>query len=126
MTPTDELRTELRGLIDEAIPDGGTADDTRFTQDQIDRLLAKNENVYFAAADGWTRKTGMIQREHGPFDEMGAGDEQYRRVNLSTAVNYAKEMASMYRERGEEASPHAGSRVFAYDPPDVLGIGEDR
>lgn len=121
MTPTADLRTELRELLDEEIPAGGSESDTRFIDAQLDRLLTNAENVYLAAADGWTRKAGMLQRELGQLAETQAGDERVTRVNLSTAVNYCLTMAKQYRETGQGQSSDHGSRVLGFEAPDVLG-----
>lgn len=123
MTPTDELRQELRELLDEVIPTGGTEGDTRFTSTQIDRLLTRADNVYLAAAIGWRLKAGMLQRELGRIEESQAGDERQKRVNLTTALNYCTSMAGMYQGMGEKESPSAGSRIMSFEPPDVLGTG---
>lgn len=123
MTPTDELRQELRELLDEVIPAGGTESDTRFTAIQVDKLLTAADNVYLAAAVGWRMKAGMLQRELGRIEESQAGDERQKRVNLTTALNYCTNMADMYQAMGEKESPGAGSRLMSFEPPDVLGTG---
>lgn len=123
MTPTDDLRTELRELLDEVIPAGGTESSTRFTTVQIDRLLTNAQNVYLAAAEGWIRKAGMLQKELGSLTETQAGDERATRVNLSTAVNYCFNMAEQYRTTGLRLVAGSGSRVLAFEAPDVLGTG---
>lgn len=125
MTPTDELRTELRELLDEEIPAGGSEADTRFTNAQIDRLLMQARNVYFAAAEGWTRKAGKLQRELGHLAETQTGDERAQRVNLTTAINYCLAMAKQYQERGQLDDAGSGSRLLGFEMPDVLGTGEE-
>lgn len=124
MTPTDDLRTELRELLDEVIPAGGTESDTRFTAIQVDKLLTAADNVYLAAAAGWLRKAGMVQRELGRLEETQAGDERQKRVNLTTALNYCLKMADSYQGIGGGQSPTQGSRLLSFEPPDVLGTSE--
>ncbi|MFY9495934.1 MAG: hypothetical protein WAP29_02305, partial [Halanaerobiales bacterium] len=82
MTPTAELREELRELLDEVIPAGGADSDTRFTDAQLDRILAKTRNIYAAAAEGWTRKAAMVQREIGQIKSYSVGQEKYDMADL--------------------------------------------
>ena len=117
MTPTAELREELRELLDEVVPEGGTESDTRFTDAQLDRLLGKSRNIYAAAAEGWTRKAAMLQRELGKIEQYGVGSENYKIVNLTTAINAALSMAKAYREM---AGSSMGSVILKFKPPEVL------
>ena len=50
MTPTNELREELREMLAETIPPGGIDSDTLFTEEQINSLLVKSVNVYMSKA----------------------------------------------------------------------------
>jgi len=81
MTPTTELREELRELLDEVVPEGGTESDTRFTDAQLDKLLTVANNIYSVAAEGWVRKAAMLQRELGQIEQYSVGDESYKVVN---------------------------------------------
>lgn len=119
MTPKTELREELRELLDEVIPEGGAESDTRFTDTQIDRLLSRANDIYAAAADGWTRKAAMLQRELGQVEEYAVGQERYKTVNLTTAINAALNMAKTYRDMAAAASS-VGSLVLKFQPPEVL------
>ena len=116
MTPTDELREQLRELMDEVIPDGGAASDTRFADDQLDRILIAARNLYAAAAEGWTRKAGMLSRELGNIDEYAVGQERYRTRSLQTAISGALAMAKQYSGMARAA----GSVVLKFKPPGVL------
>ena len=117
MTSTAELREELRELLDEVIPEGGTESDTRFTDAQLDRILSKARNIYAAAAEGWTRKAAMLQRELGQIEQYSVGSENYKIVNLTTAINAALNMAKTYREM---AASGMGSVILKFKPPEVL------
>lgn len=125
MTPTDDLRTELRELLDEEIPSGGSESNTRFTTAQIDRLLTQAANVNEAAAAGWLRKAGKLQNELGRLEETQAGDERQKRVNLSTAIDYCLKMANEYKGLAAASSGGSRSRLLALDPPTVIETGED-
>jgi hypothetical protein len=120
VNPTDELRTEVRELLDEEIPAAGQDTDTRFTAAQIDRLLTQAANVNEAAAAGWLRKAGKLQAELGRLEETQAGDERQKRVNLSTAIDYCLKMAGEYKALAAAAPGSSRSRLLALEPPTVL------
>ncbi|HOV80763.1 MAG TPA: hypothetical protein PK728_11780 [Bacillota bacterium] len=120
MTPTPELRAELRELIDEVIPPGGTEADTRFTDTQIDALLTAASDINEAAANGWTRKAARAMSERGGLEESQAGNEKLKFVSIKDYRDHCLAMAKMYRDM----VPGKGSRLLAFDAPDVLGIGD--
>lgn len=117
MTPTDELRQELRELLDEVIPEGGTESDTRFTNAQIDRLLERASNIYAAAAVGWTLKAAMFQRELGKIESYSIGQEKYDLRKLKDMLEYALKMAEIYNHM---AASSMGSMILRFQPPEVL------
>lgn len=117
MTPTADLITELRELLDEVIPEGGTEGDTRFTDAQIDRLLSRASNIYAAAAEGWTRKAAMLQRELGQVESYSVGQERYDLRNLKDMLEYALKMAETYNRM---AANSIGSLILRIQPPEVL------
>ncbi len=117
MTPTAELWEELRELLDEVIPEGGTESDTRFTDEQLDRLLSKARNIYAAAAEGWTRKAAMFQRELGQFESYSVGQERYDLAKAKSMLEYALMMANTYSRM---AASSMGSMVLKFTPPEVL------
>jgi len=117
MTPTEELRLELRELLDEVIPEGGMESDTRFTDAQLDKLLTKANNIYAAAAEGWTRKAAMLQRELGQVESYSIGQEQYDMRKLKDMLDYALKMAETYSRM---AASSMGSTILRFTPPEVL------
>lgn len=117
MTPTQDLREELRELLDEAIPSGGTEGDTRFTDALLDRILTRANNIYSAAAEGWTRKAGLLQRELGQIASYTVGQERYDLQKIQDAMEYALKMAETY---GKMAASSVGSLVLKFKPPEVL------
>lgn len=117
MTPTAELREELRELLDEVIPEGGTESDTRFTDAQLDRILAKTRNIYAAAAEGWTRKAAMFQREMGQIKSYSVGQERYDMADLTSLLEYALKMAETYSRM---AASRMGSMILKFKPPEVI------
>ena len=114
MAPTAEAREELRELLDEVIPEGGTENDTRFTDAQLDRLLGKSRNIYAAAAEGWTRKAAMFQRELGQVQSYMVGQERYDMAKVKDLLEYALKMAETYRQM---ASSSIGSVILKFKPP---------
>lgn len=118
MIPTDELRLELREMLDEVIPEGGKDSDTAFSDKRIDSLLAAAPNIYSAAAEGWRRKAAMIQKRLGDITSYQNGDERYEYVNLTTALNAALNMAKTYDEMASRQT--AGSFLLRVRPPEVL------
>lgn len=118
MIPTPELRKELRELLDDEIPSGGTEANTDFTDAQIDRLIESATNLHAAAAEGWRRKAGKIQKKIGLIASYQDGTERYDYVNLTTALNAAMSMVKMYDELA--ARPFLGSYMLGVKPPEVL------
>src|SRR5690606_25638125 len=117
MIPTPELRTKLRKLLDERIPEGGSDADTRFSDADIDELLIEAANIYGAAATGWTMKAAMFQRELGQIESYSVGQERYDMRKLQDMVNYALRMAETYSRM---AASHMGSIILKFKPPEVI------
>lgn len=117
MTPTPELRTKLRKLLDERIPEGGSDTDTRFSDTDLDELLVEATNIYEAAATGWTMKAAMFQRELGQIESYSVGQERYDMRKLQDMVNYALKMAETY---SRIAAGSMGSVILKFKPPEVL------
>lgn len=119
MTPTADLRTELRELLDEIIPSGGTESDTRFTTARIDSMLTAAASIYEAAADGWTLKAARAFSERGGLEQTTAGNETLKFASLTDYYNYCKEMSATF----ESMVPGSGgSRLFEFDPPTIQGV----
>lgn len=118
MTPTDKLRSKLRRLLDEKIPDGGADEDTRFLDEEIDDLLEEARSVYAAAAAGWTEKAGMYQREMADLEQTTTGQETYRLTSLRDRLAYALKMAETYT--GMAGDETGGSRILKVTKPEVL------
>ncbi|GAW27985.1 hypothetical protein [Carboxydocella sp. ULO1] len=117
MTPTAELRTKLRKLLDEQIPAGGIDADTRFLDADIDELLIDAANIFEAAAAGWTLKAGMLQRELGQVESYAVGQERYDMRKLKDMLDYALKMADTYSRM---AANSMGSLILRIQPPEVL------
>jgi hypothetical protein len=114
MTPTEELRTKLRKLLNEKIPSGGTEADTNFTDTELNTLLEESNNVYEAASVGWTEKASLLQ---GDVEKYSTGDEQYNMTTFKDKVNHALSMASHFKEL---SSNDVGGVMLKICPPGVL------
>lgn len=119
MTPTVELRTRLRKLLDERIPQGGSATDTRFTDDDLDEMLTEAASIYGAASTGWTMKAGMFQSEMGDVERMTLGQETEQMVSLKDRLAYALAMADKYASMVVGAAK-TSSLILRITPPEVL------
>ncbi len=117
MTPTPELRTRLRKLLNEVIPPGRTESDTRFLDTDLDMLLTEARNVYQAAAAGWTEKAAKLQDELGRVEGYSLGQEKYNLTSLKDALDYALRMAATYADLGRSGS---GSILVKVTPPEVI------
>lgn len=118
MIPTPELRAELRELIDEAIPTGGTEADTRFTDAQLDALLSKARFIEEAAAEAWERKGLRAMSERGGLEESQVGNEKLKFVSIEAYRDHCFQMAAYFRGK----VPGGGSRLFVYDAPKIEGV----
>ena len=58
MASAEEL--QLRRLLGEPIPDGGSEDDTLFSEDEIQSLLSSNPGIERAAFEGWRMKAAAL------------------------------------------------------------------
>lgn len=108
---TEALRMELRRLIDERIPVGRTAADTRFADAELDILLQTAAHINGAAAAAWQLKAARAMSERGGLQESKAGDEQHKFVSLETYRDHCLAMAEMYSGL---VAGH-GSRAFGYE-----------
>lgn len=120
MTPTADNREELRELIGEEIPAGGQDTDTLFTANQLDRLLKNATGIFEAAAEGWRKKAGKLQQKLGEIEQYSVGDENYKRINLTTAVNAALKMAAEYDLKDEKVAGKATGAIIKIKRPEVL------
>jgi hypothetical protein len=95
VTPTDELREQLRLLLDETIPEGGTAADTLFTDAELDLLLTLSSTLDQAAAAGWKLKA---QRVMSPTAVVEArfGSESFRFTSPKDLADFALGMAQRF------------------------------
>ncbi len=97
MTATEAVRTSLRELIDERIPEGGTAADTRFADSELNGILATATTMNAAAATCWERKASRAMSERGGLENSKAADATHTFVKLTDYRDHCFKMASYYR-----------------------------
>lgn len=119
MNPTDELRAQLRALLDERIPPGGSESDTRFSDKELDEILTRSASLQEAAAEGWLRKAGRAFSERGGMEETRAGNEQTRFASLKDYRDHCLRMYELYKSLAS-----IGSLALRMAVPDVLGTGD--
>jgi hypothetical protein len=117
MTPSAELRTRLRKLLSEKIPEGRTEADTRFLDSELDDLLKEASNIYGAASKGWAMKAALLQDELGQIEQYSVGQETYKKINLSTAIDSALKLAKQYSDMARSGG---SGMIFKVKPPEVL------
>lgn len=111
----------LRGYIDEVIPEDGSDKDTRFSNEELQRIINEQKSLFRAAYICWIIKAGMIQRELGNIDEYSAGNERYKLTNLTTALNAALNMARQYKQLAdEEENAGVSGLILKFQAPEVL------
>ncbi|MCD9025754.1 hypothetical protein [Cohnella silvisoli] len=120
MTPTPDILTELRELLDEEIPVNGTEADTAFTNSRLSSILSDSVNIYAAAAEGWRRKAAKIQKKLDGIGSYQVGTERYEYISLSTALAAALKVASTFEEQAVKKTPGISSMMFKLTPPEVL------
>ncbi|MBB6673013.1 hypothetical protein [Cohnella nanjingensis] len=119
MIATPESIVELRELLDEEIPDGGSEKDTAFTDARLVSLLTAASNLHAAAAEGWRRKAAKLQKRLGEMASYSVGDEKYQYTSLSSALEAALKMADTFDETAGKSSS-TGSLMMRLTPPNIL------
>lgn len=103
MAATPDQISELRGMLGERIPQGGTSADTLFDDDQIVRWIESNPSLERAAFDGWRAKAAEFANLVSVTD--GAASREF-----SDLLKNAKDMASLY-QRSSDGPTEGRARV---------------
>lgn len=88
MEPTVTLRSQLRRKVGEPIPEGGSDEDTMFSDARIDELLQESNSLNQAIVSGWEDKLaqwaslvdvtdGAASRKLGQLIEAGNSQLKY-------------------------------------------------
>lgn len=86
MIITEALIKRIRGLLNEAVPEGGTDKDTHFSDMDLSITIQNAESENHALYLLWTQKAGLIQADAGDIKSIRAGGES---VEKYTAADYA-------------------------------------
>jgi len=89
MAATPEQITQLRLLIGEPIPTGGSEDDTLFTDLQVRSWIDSNPDMERAAYDGWRAKAAQFANLVNVTD--GASSREF-----GDLLDNARAMVTMY------------------------------
>jgi hypothetical protein len=116
---TEELRVRLRRMIDEKIPAGGSAIDTRFSDGDLDVLLEEADCIEQAAASGWLEKAGILQSEISEVQQITTGAETYKLTSLKEKAEYALTMYDRYVAIAQTKSGYVPILLDA-EMPEVL------
>lgn len=111
MTPTPELHAQLRFLLDESIPLGGTDQDTLFLNSEIDMMLTVSTTMAEAAAMGWTVKAQRVMSP-GAVVEAQFGSERYKFTSPKDLADFALKMAESFRPGGDNAAAAGGGGAY--------------
>lgn len=118
MEPTIALRSRLRKLLNEVIPNGGTEADTNFLDSEIDLLLEEADTLYGAASLGWMEKAGLLQ---GDIEGYSSGTEKYDLTSLKDRLSHALAMAKQYSDmEAAAAGKDSSGFMIRVCPPEVL------
>ncbi len=104
MTVTPDLIVQLRELIAEEIPAGGTESDTRFTDARLTVRLTDGLTLEAVAADLWEVKAGKFQAEIGKVKAVGSGQESMQWYSPQEQMKYCLDMAEKYRSKASGGS----------------------
>lgn len=90
MTPTEDLRTKLRLLINDK-------DKKSFTDEEIDMLLNEADCINCAASQGWLLKATQYENSVGEVTEYKTGEESYKSANIKDLVAVAYQNVDRYK-----------------------------
>lgn len=114
MTPTAGIRTRLRKLINEVIPESGTEGDTKFSDAELDVILEEAVDIWSASSTGWLMKAALLTKD---IESYSVGNESYNLTKLRDELEHATTMQKKYAAMGGSQS----SYVLTVKRPDILG-----
>lgn len=94
---------QLRMLLNERIPEGGTEADTNFTDNELGLMIQRaGGSLYYSAAEGWYVKAGL----YSMFIDV---DESGSNRNLGEVFKHALSMGDRYRSAAKAAAEEEAS-----------------
>lgn len=91
MTPTPELITRLRVLINDR-------DKETFTDEELEGFLNEADCIYCAASQAWLIKSMTYETTVGENYEYKTGQESYKRSNIKDMVSVAYQNSDKFKE----------------------------
>ena len=114
MIITEELIQRIRTLLNEAIPDGGSEEDTHFSTLDLTITLQISESENHALYLLWTQKAGIIQRDVGDIKSISAGGESIEKYTAGDYVNLCLKTAQGYKDAWEAEKQQSGTSFLIY------------
>ena len=109
MIITEALIQRIRTLLNEAIPDGGSEEDTHFSSLDLTITLQAAESENHALYLLWTQKAGIIQRDAGDIKNISAGGESIEKYTAADYVGLCLKTAQGYKEAWEAERKNSGA-----------------
>ncbi len=91
MTPTQELITKLRILINDR-------DEETFTDKELEIYLLEADCIYCAASQAWLIKSMTYETTVGENYEYKTGQESYKRSNIKDMVSIAYQNSDKFKD----------------------------
>lgn len=95
MTPTDNLITKLRFLINDK-------NNKTFTDDELKMLLEEADCINCAASNAWILKSMQYENTVGEVSEYKTGDETYKASSITDLVKIANDNADRFKSKCEK------------------------
>ena len=109
MIITEELIQRIRTLLNEAIPDGSSEEDTHFSTIDLTITLQSAESENHALYLLWTHKAGIIQKDASDIKSISAGGESIEKYTAADYVNLCLKTASGYKDAWEAERKQSGA-----------------
>lgn len=109
MIITEALIQRIRTLLNEAIPDGGSEEDTHFSTLDLTITLQMSESENHALYLLWMQKAGIIQKDGGDIKSISAGGESVEKYTAADYVGLCLKTAQGYKEAWGAERKNAGA-----------------
>lgn len=96
MTPTGNLITKLRFLVNDK-------NNKTFTDDELKMLLEEADCINCAASNAWSLKAMQYENTVGERAEYKTGDETYKASSITDLVKVANDNADRFKSKCEKS-----------------------
>ncbi|MEL3899319.1 hypothetical protein [Treponema phagedenis] len=118
MTITAELVQRIRALLNEKIPNGGTAADTNFADTDIAAVLQIAESENHALFILWTQKSSLVQKDANFIKRIQAGGESVERYTAGDYANLFLKIAQGYKDLWEAEKKNSSPSFLMFNKKD--------